>query len=302
MSDIYKNYLTNETVLIAPDRNNRPNDFIRVKQHNKTNAKNCPFCIENENEKLHILYENDKKTCRIIKNKYPFTKSGEMSHEVVIDSINHMDTFHKRPIEEMADVIYGIICREKVNYEKNDIKLVCIFKNEGIDAGTSLEHSHAQMISLSYIPDKFETIAKNMINFQKENKKCYICSLEDEKDVFVFCENESFRSVTKNESFAIDILPKRHIKTLSELSSKEILDFVSLLKTTISKLQKLFSECSFNILYYNSPKIDGDFIDEFHFYVQIVPRLNSFGGFELLTGDIASSYIAKDLAEKLKNI
>lgn len=302
MNDMYKNYLTNETILIAPERNNRPNDFVKIKEHKKINAKTCPFCLENENQELHILYENEKKTCRIIKNKYPFIKSGNMSHEVIIDSIDHMDTFHKRPIDEMVDVINGIIFREKANFEKDDIKTVCIFKNEGINAGTSLEHSHAQMISLSYIPNKIATIVNNMINYQKENNRCYICSLKNDKDIFVIHENDSFKSITKNDSFAIDILPKRHIKTLSELNEKEVYDYASILKSTINKLQKLFLDCSFNILYFSSPKINGDFINEFHFYVKIIPRLNNFGGFELLTGDIASSFIAKDLAEKLREI
>lgn len=299
--DKITNYLTGQTVLFAPDRMKRPQDFIYRPIEKNQNYDNCVFCAHNKHMLTDIIFEDEDCNCIIIKNKYPALTSENSSHEVVIDSKNHNLSFFENEEEHMAIVIRALIDREKCLYNNKNIKLVQIFKNNGHYAGASLEHSHLQIMALDYIPSKINTISKNMTKYTKEHNCCYICSLEEGKDIFTFYENDSFKAVTKLDtlmSYTIDILPKRHINVLSEMNDDEIIDFCRTIKKTINAIKNIIPNLNYNISFFGSPN-DKRINEDYHFFLQIVPRIYGFAGFEISTGDFVNSILPKDYRDKL---
>lgn len=300
-----KNYLTDEYVLIAPKRLGRPYDYKTSNKIEISSNKYCPFCEHNFQYLENILYKNESGSCMILKNKYPAVDGVNSSHEVVIDSKKHDISFSELDVDDMIEVIKAIIIRENHIYENENIKHIQIFKNSGYNAGASLQHSHMQIIALDYVPKKFVTISENMSKYKHSTNECYICSLTEGEDVFTFYENEWVRAVAKHDTImsqTVDIIPKRHFKSIVEMVDTDIKGICLAIKMTIYLMNKLIDNLNYNIVFYSSPKIDGQFNNDFHFFVQIVPRIFGFAGFEVGTGCFINSTIAKDYCEELKKI
>lgn len=303
----YKNFLTENVVLVSPKRDERPTNFKKMKHKKSEDTSNCSFCICNSHTLTKPLYESDDKSCRIVLNKYPFCIGENCTNEVVIDTLDHSKMFHETDLSQMISVIKGLIAREKIHFENENVKTVAIFKNEGQDAGMSLEHSHTQIAVIDFVPPRIENISNNFTKYKIENKdnNCYICSLKENIDKFTFYENDSFFACTRFDTVmqnTIDIIPKRHLNKLSDFTDCEISDYCKCLKEVTCKVLTLFDNPSFNVLYNSSPRIDDKFNDDFHFFVQIIPRYGQFAGFELLTNCFVTSSSPFELAEMLKNI
>lgn len=298
-----KNYLTQQVVLIAPDRLKRPNDYKGdISEDEKIN--NCPFCKNNRNELSQLLYKSENESCIILKNKFPATETPNTSHEVIIDSNNHNIAFHDNSIEDMKSVFEGIKLREQELFLNENVKCIQIFKNYGDLSGASLHHSHMQLVSLDYIPKKLQIISDNMSKYKTEYNKCYICDLEESIDIFTVYENETFKIVVKADSlmcYTVDILPKRHISIFNDLTNAENTDLCKCIKVAINAINEIKKDFSYNFIFYTSPrdnKINGDY----HMFVQIVPRLYKYAGFEISTNDYINSVDAKKYGEILKDL
>ncbi len=297
-----KNYLTDEVVLLAPKRTDRPHDFkLRPIERFNDDSK-CAFCEKNKELLAEILYESLDKNCLIVANKYPAV-ANICSHEVIIDSKHHDVLFHENDLKVMESVIKGLIHREKIHFDNENIKCVQIFKNFGLYAGASLEHSHMQLIALDYIPFKLQVISSNMTKHFTQNNSCYICSLKEDVDIFTFYENNYFKACTKLDtlmSYTVDILPKRHINTLSQMTDEEITGFCDSLKKSITAISNIIPNLNYNIIFNSSP-IDDRINEHYHFYVQIIPRIYGFAGFEIATSNYINSIDPKEYSNKLKN-
>ncbi len=303
--DKIKNYLTDEYVLFAPKRMGRPNDF-KFKPFTKvTDTNSCAFCAENKHLLETILYESGDKKCVIIKNKYPALTSKNSSHEVIIDSVEHNVAFCKNRLEDMFTVIDGIRHREKVHLDNEQIRVVQVFKNNGVYAGASMEHSHMQLMALDYTPKKIETISNNMTKHKVEEGECYHCSLIEGEEKFTVYQNETFDAIVKTDSlmaYTIDFVPKRHFSNICDLNDQEIVDFCKSLKTVYRAVSQVISSVNYNIVFYSSPKgEDGKTNEDFHFFVQFVPRLHGFAGFEIATNNYINSVVPSSYARRLKN-
>jgi len=57
------------------------------------------------------------------------------------------------------------------------IKYVLLFKNEGDEAGTSLIHSHSQLISLDLIPPAILDEANAAGRYKREKGRCPYCDI-----------------------------------------------------------------------------------------------------------------------------
>lgn len=298
-----KNYLTEQVVLMAPDRLQRPNDYKKNYSENEK-IDNCPFCKNNRNELKKLLYKNENESCVIVKNKFPAIDTKDTSHEVIIDSNDHFKLFHNNDIDDMKSVFLGIKFREQELFLNQNVKYIQVFKNHGDLSGASLEHSHMQLICLDYVPKKMQIMSDNMTKYKKQNNKCYICDLKEGEDIFTVYQNETFKVVVKSDSlmcYTLDILPKRHIRIFSDLTEAECADLSKCIKVSVNAINEVKKDFSYNMMFYTSPR-DNDVNDDYHMFVQIVPRLYKYAGFEISTNEFINSVDAKEYACNLKNI
>jgi len=306
LPELRKDYILDRWVIIASERARRPSDFKRniEKKHQVL----CHFCPGNEKytpNEITRIEENRKWIIRCFSNKFPavinkgnykiethnnfYTFSdGFGYHEIVVETNDKKKQLWDLPSQHIEKIFR--IYLERINYlsDLEGINYVQVFKNYGEEAGTSVSHSHSQIIAYNKIPDIVEQeIKKNFIN-----NKCNYCEIiQREKDSYRRCfENESFIAFCPYASrfpFEIWLFPKQHLTRLEECS---LSDLSSILKSVLERLKQLNAPYNY-MIHYSSKKED-----KLHFHIEILPRLSTWAGFEF-SGTVINSMPPEDAAK-----
>jgi len=261
-----KNPSTGRWVILAPERNKRPNVA-------KGSEPPCPFCAGREDLTPPEVYRvgSGRKNesgwqIRVVPNKYPFAPD----HEVIIDSPDHSGSFFKYPPSYIGKLFQ--VYKDRFRYWRKKGKVV-IFYNYGVEAAASLPHPHTQLV---VVPKKIhleEAPAPAPENIIHESR-CFT--------VFTLSASEW--------PFEVWFLPKRQVKFFSEISDAEIKDLGGLLAKVLKKLEKALGEkFPFNFYIYH-----GD-----DWYLRLIPRRRILGGFELASGVYVHSTSPKEASEEL---
>lgn len=307
MGLIRKDYILDRWVYFATSRGKRPREFKAVVL--KEESKTCLFCPGNEKytpkEIGRLEYKGDWKI-RWFPNKYPavddknehnikekkyFTESDSYGkHEIVAETPHHRSQLADLPVSQIIELLEVYKIRIKDLSKKKHVKYVQVFKNHGKDAGTSIVHSHSQIVAVPQIP----SLVQQEINASKKYKKCPYCEI-------VKLESKSKRKIleTKNVvafapfasrfNYEACIFPKQHKKTLEELNDEELKGFAAAIKKILLKLKKLNASYNF-YLHYSPAK------ENLHFHIEITPRIATWGGFELSTDFTINSVMPEDAA------
>ncbi len=106
----------------------------------------------------------------------------------------------------------------RLNDLKKDprLKYVLVFKNEGEVAGSSLEHSHSQLIALPIVPNTVREEMDNARKYYDAKERCLFCDIvnqELDSGKRLVYENERYVAIAPfapREPFETWILPKKH--------------------------------------------------------------------------------------------
>jgi UDPglucose--hexose-1-phosphate uridylyltransferase len=188
------------------------------------------------------------------------------------------------------------VMRIKELEKREGIKYVAVFKNHGKDAGTSIMHSHSQIVAYNLVPTAIQREEDVLRAYARANSCCAFCKiLNVEKTSYRHVyENSSFVSFTPYASrvpYELWFFPKRHVLSVKELSDSEIKDLCEMLKRALLKLKAM--DASYNMYLHNG---SGD-EKHFHFHVEILPRTTTWAGFELGTGTYILTISPEDAAE-----
>ncbi len=306
--ELRKDYILDRWVIVSQERANRPFDF---KDDAINRKKECIFCEGNEDKTPPSIYElNEGKSwkVRVIPNKFSatdpngnaevqthnrfYTFAGDHGrHEVIVETPKHGKDFGDLDVEQIVDVIktYNLRINELSKDEK--IKYVCLFKNQGKNAGASIDHPHSQMISTSMMPP----IIQQKIDAIKKYPSCPYCDIiKSEKDSYRRCfENDSFVSFCPYASlfnYEVWLFPKNHKKLFGDFDDKELYDLASMLKSAAGKLED--KNIDYDVDFYYSPSGE-----DLHFHVEVKPRISTWAGFEMGFGIVINSVSPEDAAK-----
>lgn len=309
--ELRKDYVLDSWVYISSERKKRKHE-LKEEIVAEGDAKSCFFCPGNENltppEKGRIE-EGGRWTIRWFNNRFPaveqkgdykvktantfFTYSDAWGeHEVIAETNDHKKQLwdlDKNRIKKILEVYKNRILElEKIE----GIGYVQIFKNHGIDAGTSLIHSHTQIMALSKIPELVKRKAAAVKKFGEDCPYCHIAEIEKGSDRRCF-ENNTFVAFCPYASafnYELLIMPKRHVERLDKLTDAEMDDFADILRKALERLKIL--NLSYNFYLHYSP---GE--DKLHLQLVICPRIAKWGGFELSSQMIINSVSPEEAAK-----
>lgn len=311
MPEIRKHPITREWVIIATERAKRPSDFgthdvspVKIKKD-----MTCPFCPGNEfmiPSPVEVFYGKDSEwRVKSMPNKFPAlvhdgnlnrrdigiydTMNGIGAHEIVIETPDHSKSIPQMTDSEIISVI-EMYCK-RYTALKNDkrLKNIQVFKNYGKTAGASLAHPHSQIIATPFNPpEEWADIRgiKEYLNYRKKCPFCHIVEYEMNADERVITDNSSFAAITPYASkfpFEIWIIPKKHSHVFARMDENEVKDFAFILRAVLGKLSSCLSDPPYNYAIHTAPCNDEDRYD-FHWHLEIIPRLTIAAGFELGTG------------------
>ena len=334
MSELRKDPLYDRWVIISQERGKRPG---ALKMKGKSG--NCPFCPGNESStppEITADRENGTKPndrgwrVRVFPNKFPalmvegdlerertdlFDRmQGVGAHEVIVDTPEH-----ERPLEELdEDQIKRVIriYRERIEDLYHDVRLkyVLVFKNWGEEAGATITHSHSQLIATSIIPSNLKKLLNRSLQYYKTHRSCIFCDILKEElnsGERIVYENQYFVARTAFASafpFEINIFPKIHNYNFITISEEEISSFANVLKVVLKKLKQVTNNPPYNYVIYTAPNLipkDGFWqtIDkDFHWHVDLIPRLTKLAGFEWGTGFFINPVSPEEAAQYLRKV
>ncbi len=307
MLELRKDYILDRWVIIAGRRSKRPKEFKEEKK--KKELKKCFFCPGNENltpPEIWRIEKNGKWQIRLFPNKFPFVEekgspilkesrfflhsAAYGKHEILVETPEHNKQLWDLGKERIKLVFKAINRRINELMDMDNIKYVLVFKNHGDKAGTSLVHSHMQIVAISVIPPAI----REEIEATRKYKECPYCSiikLESKTKRKAF-ENRRFLAFTPYASrfnYEVWVFPKRHIRNLSEFDDEDYSGLADILRKILLKLKKL--NLSYNFYLHYSPEKS-----DLHFHIEITPRIAIWAGFEFSSGVTINSVSPEDAA------
>ncbi|MBN2457530.1 DUF4931 domain-containing protein [Candidatus Woesearchaeota archaeon] len=301
MPELRKDYILDRYVIIAKERAKRPEQFIDTDkdcEEPKSIEKGCFFCPGNEHMTPPELFRTGTAVrwkIRVFDNKFSavgkegnpllrtdnnfFTFADAVGrHEVIVETAEHNRQLWDLSENEITSLLQVYSMRVSDMQKDSRIKYVAVFKNHKKKAGTSIVHSHSQVIGYNIIP-------QNIIEKEKAVERygycpyCRIIGIESGSDRRIH-ENKSsvsFAPYASAAPFEACIFPKRHVISIKELDETELCDIAEQIALLTGKLKKL--DAPFNMFLQCGTK-------DMHFHIVIEPRITLRAGFEYCTGTI----------------
>ena len=328
MPELRKDPIHGRWVIISTERSRRPSDF--TPEERKPIGGFCPLCEGNEDRTPpEVLAYRDNGTppnspgwtLRVVPNKFPALRiegdldregegiydkmNGIGAHEVIIETPRHHETLATMPLQGVVHVLTAY--RDRIADLGNDPRLryVLVFKNHGVAAGASLEHSHSQIIALPIIPRRVaEEIegAKNYFNYKDRCVFCDVIRQEIQQKSRLILENNAFISVAPFASrfpFETWVLPKTHYSSYELMNSSLYEQAAQILSETLCRMNRVLNDPPYNYVIHTS-SFSGLESDHYHWHFEIMPKLTKVAGFEWGTGFYINPTPPEEAAEYLR--
>jgi UDPglucose--hexose-1-phosphate uridylyltransferase len=327
-------------VIIASERGRRPDDFPKLEQ--STPGGFCPFCEGNESKtppEITAIRRNGRGPnspgwrVRVVPNKFPALRiEGELerkgigihdrmngvgAHEVIIETPQHDLGMADMPVQDLEGVIW--MYRERLTDLLRDsrFKYVLIFKNFGAAAGASLAHPHTQIIATPVTPLTLAEELSTAKDHYRYKERCLFCDVieqELESGERIVLANDHMVAMAPYASrfpFELFLAPRHHSHSFAEISDGMIHELAVALKEVLFRIKKCLNDPPYNFLIHTIPNVQvtprraayWDTISvDFHWHIEIMPRLTRIAGFEWGTGFYINPTAPEEAAKYLREV
>lgn len=329
MNELRRDPITARWIIVRSDRIPKVSDF-KVEPHKK-NKNNCAFCWGNEGMTPPEIIAHRKYgpanspdwTVRVVPNKYPALRiegdldkegigvfdvmNGIGAHEVIIDTPDHFRDMADLSYSETEEVVWAYLARSIDLRRDKRFKYILIFKNYGKVAGASLEHPHSQLIALPIVPKRVHEELDGAAKYFEYKERCVFCDMvrgEREDEDRIIYDGEHFLAFCPYVSrfpYEIWILPKKHLSDFAGLDRDRVPCLAKSLRDSLARIKNLLSDPPYNFIIHTSP-INGHERDDYHWHIEIMPKLAKLAGFEWGSGFYINPVPPDIAAEKLLSV
>ena len=302
-------------VVLAPSRSERPLSFQPSEVHEHARA-DCPLDEGREDwtpPETFALRPGDSPPntpgwlVRVVPNKYPLLRddgSGEPvdpleagrgdpelfssapaigSHEVIVHSPEHVSSIGDLSPDQLS-LAMSVWKARAAAFSDAGSSYAHIMVNEGLPAGASLEHTHAQAYGLGFVPT---VVARERERFKAHNTRtmggCLLCDLLQEeirrRERVVAVDDESvlLAPFASRGPYELQLVPRRHEPHFATPEP----DVANMLHRSFTLLRRALGGLPpLNLWVRTAPRG----AETFHWHLDVVPRLTQLAGFELGTG------------------
>jgi UDPglucose--hexose-1-phosphate uridylyltransferase len=298
--------LSGRLVAIAAGRAARPEAFLRDVGPSRGTL-GCPFCPGHEHMTPPEVWAERKPgsaadgpgwRVRVVPNKFPAfagpatapnpdgglyrSAPSAGAHEVVIHSTDHDATLADLQASQTALVIAAYRARLAA-HRRDPFGSIVVIVNQGRTAGASLEHPHSQVIGTVEPPELVRAELERL-----EGPRCAACAVvererggeravEDAAGLLTICPWAS------SMPYEALLVPAAHLSRFEESDGGGDLEIAR----AIGRLLRRFggvvgASAPYNLVLHSAPPG----VSNFHWHLHLLPRLTTYGGFELATGII----------------
>lgn len=339
MPELRREPIMERWVIIAPERGKRPSDYRTegsVSQDRK-DVEGCPFCPGNEHLTPPELFRVEGEggwRVRVVPNKFPaLTHYAELgragvggffdrmngvgTHEVVIETRDHFSDLPDLALDQLKAVVDTYVSRLLWLGRNDWFRYVLLFKNHGAAAGASLSHPHAQIIATPVTPRHVRARLQAAKAYYERKERCIFCDMllwelrQGERIVEEAWDYVTLAPYASRFPFELNIFPRYHSHDFTAMTEEQRLGLSRTLRRILGKLKALLGDPPYNFVLQTAPNpvprpgkpgYWATLKYDYHWYIEIIPRLTRVAGFEWGTGFYINPVPPEDAARYLREV
>jgi UDPglucose--hexose-1-phosphate uridylyltransferase len=302
MSQLRKDPIVGRWTIIATERARRPASFVDP-QSTATSQKECPYCRDISSKGIYDL-EGVKvinSSSPILDDSKPFELRGHGlydvchsygSHEIVVETPDHIANMADLAPGQIKAVFQTYALRMQTHRKNPFIEYVLAYKNYGVAAGSrNIGHSRSQIMAVPVLPMRVQDKTSGTEKYFDYHERCLFCDMiaqELQNKQRVVIENEHFVVITPFASrfpFETWILPKSHHCDFAEGIKGYEDSLAAIMKDILLRFKIGLNDPAYNYMIQTSPvKKSSMFNENYHWHIEVIPRLTRVAGFERGTG------------------
>jgi UDPglucose--hexose-1-phosphate uridylyltransferase len=220
------------------------------------------------------------------------------AHEVIVHAPEHVTTLCELDEARFAGAVEA--WRERMSAHAEDAAYVHLIVNEGPEAGASLEHSHAQLYAMRFVPPDLARERERASAYHQRTMGGHLLAdvaTEEvrRKDRLVAIDDEALLVCpwASRSPFELRVIPRRPAPDFARDGGIG----TGMIRTALRSLAALFGgPPQLNLWVRTAPSG----ADDFCWHVDLVPRLTVRAGFELGTGVEVNVYPPERAAADLR--
>jgi UDPglucose--hexose-1-phosphate uridylyltransferase len=223
------------------------------------------------------------------------------AHEVLVESPDHGLFLAQQPIGQVQLVLQTLQSRYRDLMEDRRFQSVMVFKNHGVEAGSSVAHPHWQLIATPVVPRLLRLKHFEASQFFDRTGQCLYCLIREQELAAgkrVLATNSdyvAFMPYASHSPFETWIVPRHHNCSYTQVSAEHLWTLAELLKAVLWKLHTGLGNPAFNLTIDDVPRGE-EHTEYFLWHIRILPRLTTPAGFELGNGMSINTVLPEDAA------
>jgi UDPglucose--hexose-1-phosphate uridylyltransferase len=222
------------------------------------------------------------------------------AHEVIVHAPEHATSLTQLSQQQFEGAVAA--WRERMRAGADEGSYVHLIVNEGPDAGASLEHSHAQLYALRFVPAEIARERERASAYHERTMGGHLASdvateevrrrerlVAMDDDALLICPWAS------RSPFELRVVPRRPAPSFERDGEAG----TAMIRTAVRALAELFGgPPQLNLWVRTAPRG----AEEFCWHVDLAPRLTVRAGFELGTGVEVNVYPPERAAAELREV
>jgi UDPglucose--hexose-1-phosphate uridylyltransferase len=318
LREIRSDPLTGEQVVISPDR-----VIERIPDPGPPlDPADCPFCPGHESWTTPAIDETHRDgrwVARAFPNRRPAlgiegdpqlfdqgpfqAVSAVGAHEVIVEAPEHAALF-TLPVERTLDALDLAVRRMRDLRRDRRFRMLQWFRNQGMGAGASQPHPHAQIVALPIVPPKIAAFVERARAHLRQTGRPLLAAIRNaeldrgervvfEQDGMLVC-----CPFAPRHAFEVWIVPEAPLPSFADAMPLEIESLGRAMHRISLALAAVVGRAPITATALGAPEIDDRHGLGWH--VRMSPRLVPHGGFEESTGLMLHSVFPERAAELLR--
>ncbi|MBI4313843.1 MAG: DUF4921 family protein [Candidatus Omnitrophica bacterium] len=341
MPELRKDPVVGRWVIIASERAKRPDQFLPLSSEpsQDTGKDSCPFCEGHESQTPSEIFSIRKTGApnqpgwetRVIPSKHPILRvegdldkkgrgmydimNGLGAHEIILEAPGHAANLADLPESQVAKVVRTYMARIHDLEKDKRLRYALLFKNYGAVAGAGpIRHAHSELMAMPVNPARIKDELAGCMQYYSSKERCLYCDIVRQELVDgrrLAVVNEHFVAIAPFASrfpFELWILPRRHSSDFTQMRPEEPAALAHLLKMTLMKLRLALKDPPYNFILHTAPfrrerpGAWNTLSEDFHWHIEIMPRLTRVAGFEWGSGFYINPTPPEEAARFLREI
>jgi len=221
---------------------------------------------------------------------------GIGAHEVVVEHPKHFVTLPDMTDDNVREILEAYRARIADLKRDTRFRYILVHKNYGEGAGSTNAHSFSHIIATPITPLRVKEELVNAMHYFQFKERCMLCDIvrqELKQQERIIIDDGHFVALSPFAAripFEVWILPQKHETFFEQNTRYEQL--AKTLKQILARLRKVLNDPHYVLVIHSGPNIEaGRFRgywrtleQDFHWHIEITPRLRGYTSFEIGSG------------------